>query len=203
MYEELVDEFEFKKSASNILEVKDQKILTLTLEVQKLKSSMVSNDQLLISFKRELGNIASSMTVGKELEESVRMLYKKYVRGEKVVTHNSKVGSEGALKRASGLIFFYFSSPLVFLFLIIFSFFVFNFYFDVLCNGYPISFVMDDCYYYKNNNDYKYDDYDNNNDSDNNNNNYNNSNDNHNNYANNDIYENVLFLPHRAYYGSR
>ena len=106
MYEELVDEFEFKKSASNILEVKDQKILTLTLEVQKLKSSMVSNDQLLISFKRELGNIASSMTVGKELEESVRMLYKKYVRGEKVVTHNSKVGSEGALKRASGQSFF-------------------------------------------------------------------------------------------------
>ena len=106
MYEELVDEFEFKKSASNILEVKDQKILTLTLEVQKLKSSMVSNDQLLISFKRELGNIASSMTVGKELEESVRMLYKKYVRGEKVVTHNSKVGSEGALKRASGQCFF-------------------------------------------------------------------------------------------------
>ena len=41
MYEELVDEFEFKKSASNILEVKDQKISTLTMEVAKLKSNMI------------------------------------------------------------------------------------------------------------------------------------------------------------------
>jgi hypothetical protein len=38
-----------------------------------------------------LGNIAGSMTAGKELEESVRMLYKKYVRGEKVLAGAFKV----------------------------------------------------------------------------------------------------------------
>lgn len=91
MYEELVHEFEFKKSATNVLEVKDQKISLLMSEVAKLKTELGSNDQYVISFKRELGNIASSMTVGKELEESVRMLYKKYVRGEKVMAHTAKV----------------------------------------------------------------------------------------------------------------
>ena len=38
MYEELVEEFEFKKSATNILEIKDSKISNLTLEINKLKS---------------------------------------------------------------------------------------------------------------------------------------------------------------------
>jgi hypothetical protein len=38
MYEELVDEFEFKKSATNVLETKDQKISMLSGEVLKLKS---------------------------------------------------------------------------------------------------------------------------------------------------------------------
>lgn len=50
------------------------------------------------------GNIASSMTVGKELEESVRMLYKKYVRGEKVKNHNPRVGSEGTSKKVCGVV---------------------------------------------------------------------------------------------------
>ena len=40
-----------------------------------------------ISFKRELSNIAISMTGGKELEDAVRSLYKKYVREEKLSTH--------------------------------------------------------------------------------------------------------------------
>ena len=35
MYEELVEEFEFKKSATNILEIKDSKISNLTLEINK------------------------------------------------------------------------------------------------------------------------------------------------------------------------
>ena len=68
MYEELVEEFEFKKSATNILEIKDSKISNLTLEINKLKSEMNANDQYITSFKRELGNIASSMIMGKELE---------------------------------------------------------------------------------------------------------------------------------------
>lgn len=41
--------------------------------------------QTIAAFKRDLGNIISSMVVGKELEESVKMLYKKFVRGKECV----------------------------------------------------------------------------------------------------------------------
>ena len=102
MYEELVDEFEFKKTASNILEIKDAKITNLTIEINKLKSEMSAHDQYIASFKRELGNIASSMIIGKDLEEVVRSLYKKYVRGEKVAIHSTRMGCEGALSRVTG-----------------------------------------------------------------------------------------------------
>ena len=91
MYEELVDEFEFKKSATSVLEAKDQRIALLTLEMTKLKTELNQSLQYVTGFKRELGNIAGSMTAGKELEESVRMLYKKYVRGEKVLAGTFKV----------------------------------------------------------------------------------------------------------------
>ena len=146
MYEELVEEFEFKKSATNILEIKDSKISNLTLEINKLKSEMNANDQYITSFKRELGNIASSMIMGKELEEVVRLLYKKYVRGEKVAIHSTRMGCEGALSRVTGdLIFFYcfililssyyfsslifcFSSSLSFPFLSFYLFYPFHFF---------------------------------------------------------------------------
>ncbi len=43
---------------------------------------MREKEQYIAAFKRELGNIVSSMVVGKELEESVKQIYKKFVRGE-------------------------------------------------------------------------------------------------------------------------
>ena len=154
MYEELVEEFEYKKSATNILEIKDVKISNLTLEIQKLKLGMSANDQFITSFKRELGNIASSMIVGKELEETVRMLYKKYVRGEKVILHSSRMGSEGALNKAIGkrvhsIIFsflsFYSLLPFLFSLVFFFSFLFFLFFsfrfFLFLSFSFPLLFL--------------------------------------------------------------
>ena len=64
--------------------MKDQKISIIAQELKKLRQEVADKDIYVTGFKRELGNIVSSMTNGKELEDSVRKLYKKYVRGEKL-----------------------------------------------------------------------------------------------------------------------
>ena len=81
MYEELVGEFETKKSTSDVLFKKEQKISMLLQELTALKQDVASKDLLVAGFQRELGNIATSAVAGKELEESVRMMYKKFVLG--------------------------------------------------------------------------------------------------------------------------
>ena len=82
MYEELVEEFNAKKSSQEAAQLKDQKIHWIVNDLNKLRESMRERDQYITAFKRELNNIVSSMVVGKELEESVRILYRKFVRGE-------------------------------------------------------------------------------------------------------------------------
>jgi hypothetical protein len=57
MYEELVDEFEFKKSATSVLEAKDQRIALLSVEVTKLKTELNQSLQYVTGFKRELGKL--------------------------------------------------------------------------------------------------------------------------------------------------
>lgn len=105
MYQELVTEFESKKSASSVLEVKSQKISLLSSKISRLKAEISTKEQYMISFKRELSNIAISMTGGKELEDAVRSLYKKYVREEKLLTHTGgRIVSKRTLHNVSQLI---------------------------------------------------------------------------------------------------
>ena len=105
MYQELVTEFESKKSVSCVLELKSQKISLLSSKISKLKAEISSKEQYMISFKRELSNIAISMTGGKELEDAVRSLYKKYVREEKLLTHTGgRIVSKRTLNNVSQLI---------------------------------------------------------------------------------------------------
>lgn len=105
MYQELVTEFESKKSVSSVLEIKSQKITLLSSKISKLKAEISSKEEYMISFKRELSNIAVSMTGGKELEDAVRSLYKKYVREEKLLTHTGgRIVSKRTLHNVSQLI---------------------------------------------------------------------------------------------------
>jgi hypothetical protein len=90
MYEELVEEFDQKKDKEAVMELKDQKIALLAQELSKVRRAGKFNEQFIVSFKRELGNVVNSMIVGKDLEECVKVLYKRYVRGEKVTESNSK-----------------------------------------------------------------------------------------------------------------
>ena len=82
MYEELVEEFSAKKTAIDSAVLKDQKIVWISQDLTKMRQYLREKEQYIAGFKRELGNIVSSMAVGKELEESVKMLYKKFVKGE-------------------------------------------------------------------------------------------------------------------------
>jgi hypothetical protein len=82
MYEELVEEFSNKKILSENTEIKDQKISWISQDLMKTRQSVREKELYIAGFKRELGNIVTSMVVGKELEESVRVLYRKFVRGE-------------------------------------------------------------------------------------------------------------------------
>jgi hypothetical protein len=63
-----------------------------------MRQSLREKEQHIAAFKRELGNIVSAMVVGKELEESVKLLYKKFVRGETVSKSLSKLNENVADK---------------------------------------------------------------------------------------------------------
>jgi chromosome segregation ATPase len=73
MYEELVEEFDQKKDKEAVMELKDQKIALLAQELSKVRRAGKFNEQFIVS-----------------LEECVKVLYKRYVRGEKVTESNSK-----------------------------------------------------------------------------------------------------------------
>jgi hypothetical protein len=92
MYEELVEEFTNKKVLSENSVIKDQKISWISQDLMKMRQSVREKEQYIAGFKRELGNIVSSMVVGKELEESVHVLYRKFVRGE---SNENKPGPGG------------------------------------------------------------------------------------------------------------
>ena len=95
MYEELVDEFDLKKQTDKTVEIKDKRIDLLNHELRSVNITCKQHETLIHSFKRDLGNIVNSMQGGRGMEESVRSLYKKYVRGEKI--------HEDALKATGGL----------------------------------------------------------------------------------------------------
>eukprot|EP01036_Dinobryon_divergens_P027907 gene27907-36764_t len=65
MYEELVEEFNNKKMLSES-------------DLSKTRQEVREREAVISQFKREIGNIVSSMMVGKELEECVRNMYKKF-----------------------------------------------------------------------------------------------------------------------------
>ena len=94
MYEELVGEFDFKKGMHDQLEVKDKKLTNSIQEVSKLRADKHEKEVYIAAFKRELGNIVASMVSGKELEESIRILYRKYVRGEVIGGKMTKASPE-------------------------------------------------------------------------------------------------------------
>jgi hypothetical protein len=95
MYEELIDVFDEKKSTDKVVEAKEKKIALLQHELKTLTVTTKQYETLIHSFKRDVGNIVSSNAGGKTVEEAMRTLYKKYVRGEKV--------SEESLKATGGL----------------------------------------------------------------------------------------------------
>ena len=103
MYEELVEEFENKKE-SEILKEKTEQRSNLVLEdLGRARVALRKSDRYINGFKRELGNIVSAMVIGKELEESVRLLYRKYVKGE-VIGETTVKASEQAAAAANTLI---------------------------------------------------------------------------------------------------
>jgi hypothetical protein len=103
MYEELVDEFEQKKNSEIDREKNDQRSALVSQELAFEKVQSRKRERYINSFKRELGNIVSAMIIGKELEESVRLLYRKYVKGE-VIGETTIKASEGAIEAANNLL---------------------------------------------------------------------------------------------------
>ena len=71
MYEELVEEFNTKKELTDNSNYKDQRIQWLTQDLSKVRQDLRGNEQYISAFKREIGNIVTSMVVGKDLEEVI------------------------------------------------------------------------------------------------------------------------------------
>lgn len=82
MYEELVEEFSMKKQISEASSLKEQKLLWLSSDLAKMKCTIKEKEEVIALFKKELNNIISSNLTGKDLEENIKLLYKKFVRGE-------------------------------------------------------------------------------------------------------------------------
>jgi len=94
MYEELVAEFEAKKVAVGQMELKDNKLQFAQAESNRLHADQRAKELYISGFKRELGNIVTATMVGKDLEDAVRNLYKKYVKGEQVSVKSATAGEE-------------------------------------------------------------------------------------------------------------
>ena len=61
-------------------------------------SDVATKETLISGFQRELGNVATSAIAGKELEESVRMMYRKFVLG---VAAKERVGTKHMMSAAT------------------------------------------------------------------------------------------------------
>lgn len=101
MYEELVEEFDYKRETASTLEQRKKKIGILTSELKMVRDDNAKKEQYVSNFKRELGNIITSNAVGKDLEEAVRLLYRKYVRGE---TGEAGHGHDSGAIKATGIV---------------------------------------------------------------------------------------------------
>ena len=101
MYEELVGEFDNKNAVMNQNEVKEKRLQFMSAEINTLRRDRKEKELYITAFKRELNNIVSSNTQGKDLEESIRLLYRKYVRGETVNDKMTKSSDEVANKAKS------------------------------------------------------------------------------------------------------
>lgn len=104
IYEELVEEFDLKKNTGKVIQQKDYKMSTLTQDLHKYRNEAMKSEQYIASFKREISNILTSAIVGKELEEAVRNVYKKFVRGEQNVGVGGVRASEKALEKVNELL---------------------------------------------------------------------------------------------------
>ena len=93
MYEELVEEFETKKEESMKVEAKDLRISAYMHEVQGLRSDNRQKDIYIATFRRELENVISAFGK-KELETAVKILYRKFVRGEVIRDEGNKTGAK-------------------------------------------------------------------------------------------------------------
>ena len=103
MYEELVEEFEKKKGDKIEKEKNEQRnaLVLADLNHERLKNR--KRERFVAAFKRELGNIVSAMVSGKELEDSVRLLYRKFVKGD-VIADSTIKASEQAIDATKDLL---------------------------------------------------------------------------------------------------
>jgi hypothetical protein len=103
MYEELVEEFEKKKSDKVEKEKNEQRNALVLADLNHERLTNRKRERFVAAFKRELGNIVSAMVSGKELEESVRLLYRKFVKGD-VIADSTIKASEQAVDAAKNLL---------------------------------------------------------------------------------------------------
>lgn len=97
MYEELVEEFETKKEEAMKVEAKDLRISSYIHELQVLRSDNRQKEIYIATFRRELENVIGAFGK-KELETAVKILYRKFVRGE-VVREEAQKGHLGSDKK--------------------------------------------------------------------------------------------------------
>ncbi|CAM9256888.1 unnamed protein product [Chrysoparadoxa australica] len=90
MYDELVKEFTEKKEVARVLEQKEQKNQSLSIEVNSLRALVRSKEQYIFGFKRDLSSMVH-IGLPKELEQAVKNLYKRFVQGEQAA-----VGRQGS-----------------------------------------------------------------------------------------------------------
>jgi WD40 repeat protein len=94
MYDELVAEYQGKKSTASVIEQKDLKMGTLQRELNSLRAQFRERERTIAAFGRDLTAVVG-LTVPKELEDATKDLYRQYVKGERPMARAPKGGAGG------------------------------------------------------------------------------------------------------------
>jgi WD40 repeat protein len=100
MYEELVEEFDQKKVSNETMVSYENKLARITKELTNANYEISLKERYISSFQRDLENIIASVITGKELEDAVQQVHKKYIRNAK----NLDLSASGSVMNANAIL---------------------------------------------------------------------------------------------------
>ncbi len=104
IYEELLLEFQLKKSEKIVKENQEKRVQDLISQVNRYKMELKKNEQLTQILLRDISNLASTVVTPKVLEEGVKRMYRKYIKNEKLEERTANHNNESLVTSVQRLV---------------------------------------------------------------------------------------------------